>query len=69
MVSTNCESGSRQTDIAYCTFFGRDIVVVTHGFQKKSDEIPATELSKAVQMKKKFEASPASHSMMETIDE
>ena len=39
---------------------GRDIVVVSHGL-KKEREVPATEINRAIERKKRFEADPASH--------
>ena len=41
-------------------FAGRDIVVVSHGL-KKEREVPATEINRAIERKKRFEADPASH--------
>jgi len=41
-------------------FSGKNIVVVSHGL-KKEREVPAVEIDRAIERKKKFEASPAAH--------
>lgn len=42
-------------------FYGRERVVVTHGLKKKSDEVPPTEIERALEKKKRYEADPEAH--------
>jgi len=42
-------------------FYGRERVVVTHGLKKKSDEVPPTEIDRALEKKKRYEADPEAH--------
>lgn len=42
-------------------FYGRRTAVVTHGITKHADEIPAQEIDKALNWKRKYEKDPASH--------
>ncbi len=41
-------------------FRGKDIMVISHGITKES-EVPATEIDRAVERKKKYEANPKAH--------
>jgi hypothetical protein len=41
-------------------FSGKDIVVISHGLSKKA-EVPATEIDRAIERKKKYEANPKVH--------
>ena len=41
-------------------FSGRNFVVVSHGL-KKEGEIPAVEINRAIERKRKFEADPKAH--------
>jgi phage-related protein len=41
-------------------FSGKDVVVVSHGL-KKEGEIPAVEIIRAIERKRKFEANPQAH--------
>jgi len=41
-------------------FSGKNIVVISHGISKES-EVPAVEINRALERKKKYEASPKSH--------
>src|SRR5258708_37494953 len=41
-------------------FSGRNIVVVSHGLSKES-EVPAVEIKRAIERKKKYEAKPNAH--------
>jgi hypothetical protein len=41
-------------------FSGKDVVVVSHGL-KKEGEVPAGEIKRAIERKKKFEADPKAH--------
>jgi hypothetical protein len=41
-------------------FFSGNTVVVSHGL-KKEREVPAVEIDRAIERKKKFEANPAAH--------
>ena len=42
-------------------FVGKDVVVVSHGLVKES-KVPAVEIHRAIERKKKFEANPKAHS-------
>jgi hypothetical protein len=41
-------------------FSGKNIVVISHGISKES-EVPAVEINRALERKKKYEASPRAH--------
>ena len=41
-------------------FSGRNVVVVSHAVQKER-EVPAVEINRAIERKRKFEASPKAH--------
>lgn len=36
-------------------FFHKDVIVVTHGFMKKTDAVPAAEIERALHSKRDFE--------------
>lgn len=42
-------------------FHARGIVIVSHGFQKKSDKVPEIEIDKAIKRKEAFQQNPADH--------
>ncbi len=42
-------------------FYGREIVVVSHGLKKKTGEVPPIDIHRALEKKKKFEANPEVH--------
>ena len=41
-------------------FSGKDIIVISHGITKES-EVPAVEIDRAIERKKKYEAGPKTH--------
>jgi hypothetical protein len=41
-------------------FSGKNVVVVSHGLTKE-DEVPAVEIRRAIERKRKFEANPKAH--------
>jgi hypothetical protein len=41
-------------------FSGKNIVVISHGISKES-EVPAVEIDRAIERKKKYEANPKAH--------
>ena len=41
-------------------FAGKNVVVVSHGLRKEG-EVPAAEIARAMERKKRFEADPAAH--------
>ncbi len=41
-------------------FSGKNIVVISHGLSKES-EVPAVEIKRAIERKKKYEANPEAH--------
>ena len=41
-------------------FAGRNVIVVSHGIKKEA-EVPAVEIKRAVERRKKFEANPKAH--------
>ena len=41
-------------------FSGKNIVVISHGISKKA-EVPAIEIDRAIERKKKYEANPTAH--------
>jgi len=41
-------------------FAGKNVVVVSHGLKKESD-VPAVEIDRAMERKKRFEADPVAH--------
>jgi phage-related protein len=44
-------------------FYGSQIVIVTHGLTKER-EVPSKEIDKALTLRRKFEASPESHTVL-----
>jgi hypothetical protein len=42
------------------TAFRKNIVVISHGISKES-EVPAVEIDRAIERKKKYEANPKAH--------
>lgn len=48
--------------------FGKGIVVLRHGFSKKTKKCPPEQLKRAVQMKRRFEADPAAHTFERETD-
>src|SRR5271169_3377911 len=45
-------------------FGGQDIVVISHGISKES-KVPAVEINRAMERKKKYEANPSAHGWKE----
>ena len=56
-----CVHRTKGFTTAFCIFFsGKDVVVVSHGL-KKEGEVPAVEIIRATERKRKFEADPQAH--------
>lgn len=46
-------------------FHGKERAVITHGITKQTDRVPPQEIERAVEMKKRYEEDPDSHSHWE----
>ena len=61
MESMNCARPIKGVNYRILYFFsGKDIVVISHGISKKA-EVPAIEIDRAIERKKKYEANPKVH--------
>lgn len=58
---TNCGPLARAFTYRILYFFsGKNVIVVSHGIKKEA-EVPAVEINRAVERRKKFEANPKAH--------
>jgi hypothetical protein len=59
-VFMNCGHPTRESIIILYFFSGKNMVVISHGL-KKEGGIPAVEIRRAIERKRKFEADPKAH--------
>ena len=54
--------------LRYCMlyfFYGKGQAVITHGITKQTGKVPSKEIDRAIEMKKRYEEAPESHSHWE----